>query len=218
MRDNGRNDISKAYDRVAEEYAAAFAGEHEKKPKDLEMLQRFSQRLKEKGPVWDLGCGPGHTAGHLARLGLDVSGMDLSGKMLTQARRRFPDICFLRGDILNLALKDGALAGIVAFYAIVHFTKPQVKRALAELYRVLGNGGTVLLAYHVGKGALQVAEFLEKVFDAKLAFFTNRFISGCLEDCGFEEIEIIERAPYPGVEYQSRRAYVFARKPKRLSP
>jgi len=27
------------------------------------------------------------------------------------------------------------------------------------------------------------------------------------------KIEIIEREPYPGVEYESRRAYVFAEKP-----
>jgi hypothetical protein len=25
----------------------------------------------------------------------------------------------------------------------------------------------------------------------------------CLRDCGFEKIEIIEREPYPGVEYES---------------
>ena len=42
---------------------------------------------------------------------------------------------------------------------------------------------------------------------------TADFILGCLKDNGFEEIEIIERDPYPGVEYQSRRAYVFAMKP-----
>lgn len=35
---------------------------------------------------------------------------------------------------------------------------------------------------------------------------------------GFENIEIIERDPCPEVEYQSRRAYIFAKKPvvKRL--
>lgn len=43
-------------------------------------------------------------------------------------------------------------------------------------------------------------------------FFTTDFISGCLKKSGFEKTEIIEREPYPGVEYESRRAYVFARK------
>jgi hypothetical protein len=44
-------------------------------------------------------------------------------------------------------------------------------------------------------------------------FFRTDFICRCLEDSGFERIEVIDRDPYPGVDYQSRRAYVFARKP-----
>jgi hypothetical protein len=45
-------------------------------------------------------------------------------------------------------------------------------------------------------------------------FFTADFIFRCLKDNGFETIEIIERKPYPGVEHESRRAYVFAIKPR----
>jgi hypothetical protein len=33
-----------------------------------------------------------------------------------------------------------------------------------------------------------------------------------LEGAGFSVEQVIEREPYPDVEYQSRRAYVFARK------
>jgi len=60
-----------------------------------------------------------------------------------------------------------------------------------------------------------LSEFLGKVVDLDFMFFRTDFISRCLEDVGFEGIEVIERDPYPGVEYQSRRAYVFARKPTR---
>jgi len=34
-----------------------------------------------------------------------------------------------------------------------------------------------------------------------------------LESAGFRIEDVIEREPYPEVEYQSRRAYIFARKP-----
>jgi len=34
-----------------------------------------------------------------------------------------------------------------------------------------------------------------------------------LEAANFEIEEIIERDPYPDVEHQSRRAYIFARRP-----
>jgi len=44
-------------------------------------------------------------------------------------------------------------------------------------------------------------------------FFNTDFILGCLKEIGFKKIEAIEREPYPDVEYESRRAYVFAKKP-----
>jgi hypothetical protein len=44
-------------------------------------------------------------------------------------------------------------------------------------------------------------------------FFQPPKIKLCLEAEGFVVEEIIEREPYPEVEYQSHRAYIFARKP-----
>ncbi|MGA2588568.1 MAG: hypothetical protein ABSH32_01510 [Bryobacteraceae bacterium] len=35
-----------------------------------------------------------------------------------------------------------------------------------------------------------------------------------LEEAGLAIEEVIERDPYPEVEHQSRRAYIFARKPE----
>ena len=44
-------------------------------------------------------------------------------------------------------------------------------------------------------------------------FFRPDQVTDLLTTCGFAETETIERDPYPGIEYQSRRAYVFASKP-----
>ncbi len=66
---------------------------------------------------------------------------------------------------------------------------------------------------HVGGARIHLDEFLGRKIDIDFMFFTTDFILGCLKDNGFEKIEIIERDPYPGVEYQSRRAYVMATKP-----
>ena len=79
--------IEHMHDTVAEEWAEAFSGEHEKKPKDQEMLKRFSQKIGERRPVWDFGCGTGNTAKYLKDLGIEISGLDLSEKILEQARR-----------------------------------------------------------------------------------------------------------------------------------
>jgi len=54
------NKIENLYNTVAKEYAETFAGEHEKKPKDQEILHRVSREIEDRRPVWDFGCGPGY--------------------------------------------------------------------------------------------------------------------------------------------------------------
>ena len=207
------NKVEKVYDAVAKEYAENFYGEHDKKPQDREILHRFSWEVAGKKPVWDFGCGPGQTAQYLANLGIAISGLDLSQELLEQASILHPGIPFQKGNLLDLDFEDRSIGGVVAFYAIVHFTQEQVGMAFREVFRVLQPGGLFLFTYHLGAETIHIDEFLGKKVDLDFMFFTTDFISGCLKDNGFEKIDIIERDPYPGVEYESRRAYVFAEKP-----
>lgn len=205
--------IEKTYDAVAEEYAIEFIGEHEKKPKDQVVLRKFARLIGDRTPIWDLGCGPGQTTGYLTRLGLEISGLDLSEKTVEQARAMHPGIHFQKGNMLGLDFRNDSLAGVVSFYAIVHFSREQVQKAFREIYRVLAPGGIFLLTYHIGGETIHLDTFLSKCVDIDLMFFTTDFISRCLKESGFEKIETIEREPYPDVEYQSRRAYVFSTVP-----
>jgi ubiquinone/menaquinone biosynthesis C-methylase UbiE len=207
------NKVEIQYDTIAKEYAEAFSGDHEKKPKDQEILRRFSQEIGQRRPVWDFGCGPGQTANYLNNLGLEISGLDLSEKILEQARTIHPEIHFRKGNILALEFENDSIAGVVAFYAIVHLTAEQVGIAFREVFRVLQPGGIFLFTYHVGEETIHLGEFLGKKIDIDFMFFTTDFISSCLKDSGFKKIEVIEREPYLGVEYKSRRAYVFVIKP-----
>jgi hypothetical protein len=43
--------------------------------------------------------------------------------------------------------------------------------------------------------------------------FEREDMKGHLQTAGFELQEVIERDPYPEVEYPRRRAYIFVRKP-----
>jgi SAM-dependent methyltransferase len=205
--------VRACYDAVAAEYAERFADELSHKPLDREVLRRFSETVAGRGRVLDVGCGPGQTTAFLHSLGVPVRGVDLSPQLAAEARRRHPDVPFETGDMLALAAADLSLAGMVAFYAIVHLSPQEIRAFLAEAHRVLQPGSGLLLAFHVGDGAVHVDEFLGKPVSLDFAFFQPSAVTSELSRAGFGDIEVIERDPYPGVEYPSRRAYLFARKP-----
>src|SRR5262249_23359489 len=100
------------------------------------------------------------------------------------------------------------------FYAVVHLAPAELRRALAEMHRVLQPGGRLLLAFHVGVGSIHVEEFLGRSVALDFVLFTPQDVAGELVRAGFVDVEAIELAPYPDVEYRSRRAYLFARKPE----
>ena len=169
------NKIEKMYDAVAREWAVAFAGEHEKKPKDREILKRFAQEIGERSPNWDFGCGPGNTTKYLKNLGVEISGLDLSEKILDQARTAHPETHFRKGNILELDFQNDSIAGVVAFYAIVHFTEERAWSAFREIFRVLAPGGIFLFTYHIGEETIHLEEFLGQRVDIDFMFFCLRF-------------------------------------------
>ena len=105
-----------------------------------------------------MGCGPGHVARYLRDAGASVFGLDLSPGMLEQARKLNPDIPFREGNMLELDIRDGALAGIAAFYAIVNIPKRSLPAVFREMQRVLQPGGLLLLAFHTGNEVLHEDE------------------------------------------------------------
>jgi SAM-dependent methyltransferase len=144
-------------------------------------------------------------------------GIDLSPQMVLRARRLNPDIEFSTGDMTALDAADGAWGGILAFYSIVHIPRCDVVRALEEMRRALRPGGVLLLAFHIGEGALHRDELWEIKVCIDFVCFTSSEMTGYLESAGFKIEEVVERDPYPEVEYPSRRSYIWAINPGDIS-
>jgi ubiquinone/menaquinone biosynthesis C-methylase UbiE len=205
--------IRESYDRVADEYTRHIFDELRNKPLDREVLTRFAAEVGS-GQVCDMGCGPGHVARYLRDAGVTVLGLDLSPRMLEQARKLNPDIHFTEGNMLALELADRTLAGIAAFYAIVNLPQESLPQVFREIERVLQPGGMLFLAFHMGNEVIQVKELWDQPVSLDFFFFEPAVIQRQMESAGLRIEEVIERGPYaPEVEYQSRRAYIFARKP-----
>jgi len=210
-------DTATSYDRVAADYVRHIYHELDGKPADREILDRFAARLRGRGVVCDMGCGPGQIARYLRGRGLDVIGVDLSPGMLEQAAALNPDIEFYQGNMLALEEPDGVWAGVAAFYSIIHIPPGEVAAALREMGRVLRPGGLLLLAFHTsdasGRRELRETEMWGQLVTLDFWFYEAAEMADYLEQAGYALEEVIERPPYaPEVEYQSRRAYVLARR------
>ena len=139
---------------MAEQYAADYYDELSRKPFDRELLAKFASLIPRHGPcrIADIGCGPGHVARYLSSLGLDAIGVDISQSMIEVARRLNPGLSFEQCDMFSLPFGDASFAGITAFYSLIHIERLRVPEALGELFRVLSNGGHILLAFHARRG------------------------------------------------------------------
>lgn len=208
------SEVQSGYDRLAGEYARHIYDELRHKPLDRQLLDRFAERVKDMGTACDLGCGPGQVARYLQERGVAVCGVDLSPGMIEQAKQLNPGIEFMQGNMLALPVDNDAWAGIAAFYAIVNFPPGDLLPVMREMRRVLRPGGWLLLSFHIGEEIEHVEDLWGCAVSLDFYFFRTERVTGDLQAAGFEIEKVIERGPYaPEVEYQSHRAYIFARKP-----
>ena len=208
------SEVQSSYDRVADEYARHIYDELQHKPLDRQLLDRFADCIRGKGLACDLGCGPGQVARYLYQRGVATCGVDLSAGMVEQARRLNPGIEFRQGDVRALDVPNEAWGGIAAFYAIVNLPPDDVALALREMERALQPGGLLLLSFHIGDEVSHVKDLWGCPVCLDFHFFPTRDVVSYLRAARFEVVEIVERDPYPPeVEYQSRRAYIFAHTP-----
>lgn len=211
-------DTRAGYDRLAAGYAERFLGELAGKPLDRMLLDHVAATVAADpagaGPVADVGCGPGHAARHLAGRGATALGVDLSPRMIEIAAATHPGIGFRVGDMRRLPAADGAWAGIVALYSIIHLAPRELPGAFAEFTRVLRPGGIVLVSFHVGDETRHVEEMLGQEVSLDFQFYRRDGVESALAAAGLAADAYLERRPYES-EVDTTRAYVLAHRPRR---
>jgi ubiquinone/menaquinone biosynthesis C-methylase UbiE len=198
-----------AYDTVSARYAELVRGELDALPLDRAVLAAFAEQVRAGGGglVADLGCGEGRIGAHLAGLGLDVIGVDLSAALIEIARAAYPALRFEKGSMHALPLGDAALAGIVSWYSVIHAAPGDVPAYLAEFGRVLKPGGHLLAAFFEAVDE-PVTRFDHKVTPA------YRWPAGELAalagEAGFTEVGRMSREPRGGERF--RRGHLLMRR------
>lgn len=188
------------YDAIAEEYARTFRAELDGAPLDRAVLGGFAElvrRAHTDAPVLEVGCGPGTVTAHLAALRLDVRGIDLSPAMVALARRAHPGLRFEVGEMGHLDRPDGDLAGLVAWYSLVHVPRTHRQQVVEEFHRVLRPGGHVLVAFQVGDDVLHLDEAFGRPVSLDFHRLRPDDVEELLAGAGFEPTARLVKAPEP---------------------
>jgi ubiquinone/menaquinone biosynthesis C-methylase UbiE len=162
------------------------------------------------GRVLEVAIGTGRNLPHY-RSGTSVTGIELSPAMLAIARERATDLGraveLREGDAEQLPFDDASFDTVVCALSLCTIPDPAI--AIAEMYRVLAPGGTLLLVDHIASSwpPIRAAQWLLERITIRAAgeHFTRRQLP-LVQAAGFQIAET-ERLKAGTVER------ILARKP-----
>lgn len=146
--------VRSSYDRVADNYVEMNLGDITTYPWLRTAIDGFAGAVQGLGPVLDVGCGPGTVTAYLAERGLEVSGVDLSARMIDHARRLYPDLRFAVASATELDLADSSLGGILGWWSLFNLPRHILPEVLKSFARALVPGGHFIIGTHMGDGDL----------------------------------------------------------------
>ncbi|MDB2272019.1 class I SAM-dependent methyltransferase [Halorubrum ezzemoulense] len=148
-----RNAVRRAWDEVAETYAAR----RDPDGSDAALIDDLLDALAsdpavaaDGGPlVLDVGCGDG--ARTLANLPPDSVGVDVSRRGLDLARETVPDARLVHGEMSALPFAADRFDAVTAYHAVFHVERERHPDVYDEFARVLRPGGRLLLTLPSGR-------------------------------------------------------------------
>ncbi|HZS09879.1 MAG TPA: methyltransferase domain-containing protein [Blastocatellia bacterium] len=121
--------------------------------------------------ILDAGCGTGHLTKQIAESGATVIGMDSSANMIETARREYPDIQFLPGDVTDFSFPEPFDA--IFSNATLHWVA-RAEVAIRCMSRALRSGGRFVVEFG-GRG--NVANILDALDEAMRELGLGAFVN-----------------------------------------
>ena len=181
--DRGLILVELGFTAAAERYLAAV-DETEFDPRHR-FLGEIAARLPDGAEVLDLGCGAGRPNAVRLAQRFRVTGVDVSARQLELAREAVPAATFLRADISEVELPDGAFDAAVALYSIAHLPRERHGPLYERIAGWLRPGGLFLasLACSDEPGAIEEDWLGTPMYFSSFDAATNRRL---LQAAGFE--------------------------------
>jgi ubiquinone/menaquinone biosynthesis C-methylase UbiE len=136
------------YDSIAEQY---LAQKHVDDLMTLTALEEMMHGLPKRASVLDLGCGAGVPVTQWLAQQCEVTGVDVSARQLSLARRHVPAATFIKADMSELDVPAGSFDAVVAFYSIIHVPRIEQPALLNRIYGWLRPGGSFLATWAINE-------------------------------------------------------------------
>lgn len=174
--------LSRYYEQPAN--ARAFADAWDKEvQKEVERNRNKFLSLVPEGILIDAGTGSGRDAAYFLTQGRQVIGVDKYEAMLEEARKRHPEVAFVKMDMSSLGMGNGRVAGVWNNAALIHLKPEEARQAVTEFFRVLATQGILFLRVKRGDG---------EIVDEKgryIKLYQQQELEALLLSVGFEIIE-----------------------------
>ncbi len=133
------------YGRSVFYYDIIYSGKNYKK--ESQIIRRFIQRHKKShgNALLDVACGTGNHITYLKR-NYSVEGLDINRAMLSQAKKKHPDVPFYNGDMCTFRLAKKYDIVTCLFSAIGHVrTRARLQKAIRNMALHLKPGGLLVV-------------------------------------------------------------------------
>lgn len=142
------------FDRKMKGQSIYFDGTHYDTWTEREIdIPFYKKQVKKYGdPVLELGCGTGRITIPIAREGYDITGLDLSDRLLRRALDKAKsddiDIKLIKGDMRNFSLEKSFNLIFIPFNSIHHIlTLDEMEKVLNNVKKHLKPGGRFIVEF-----------------------------------------------------------------------
>ena len=128
-------------------WLAMYVKKNSAKEKNKTIAKRMNIMAKLcKGKVIEFGCGRGLLAKKVHDLGLEITGVDICGKKIDEAKNNFPDIKFTKANVLELNFSLNSFDTVLLPEILEHIAEDAGDKILNMAWNILKPGGRMIVS------------------------------------------------------------------------
>ncbi len=174
-----------------------LANEYEQRTKILKnvteyALSLFMKHLNSGKEILETGCAVGLAINIMEKKGLNVTGIDISPKMVKYAKKRNPKSDIVLGDFLSYKFNKN-YDGIFSFAFIHLFPKKIAIKVLQKMYQLLKSEGVLYIGTSRSEKSYEGWEKKEDYKDKEKRFrkhWTEKELENALIKTGFKKLDL----------------------------